>query len=56
MRSIFRHEKNKGGVYSDTFANISKRDTFLDRIIVTEEQMNDLNEIKVSKDNSSNSQ
>ena len=56
MRSIFRFEKNKGGVYTNTFADISKKDTFLVKRILTNEELIKLNEMNITKNNSLNSQ
>ena len=56
MRSIFRQEKIKGGTYTNVFADISKRDTFLVKRILTKEELMELNELPITENDSLNSE
>lgn len=55
MRSIFRFEKNEGGVCINTFADIAKKDIFLVNRSVTDKELIELNNLIITKDNSLNS-
>ena len=50
MKSIFLQEKIKGGTHTNVFADISKRDTYLVKRVLTKEELMELNELPKKED------